>query len=176
MPDTVDQKTRSRIMARVPQQDTRPEMTLRRALHRRGIRYRLHVRQLPGTPDLVFRRFGAICFVHGCFWHRHTGCARTTHPATRRAMWQTKFIANVERDRRIRRELLKGGWRVGVVWECALRQELADATAGNFMRWLYGDAREFEYPGGFVSTESAKDALACRRSANRSGQVGCVEE
>ena len=157
MPDTVDRTTRSRIMACVPQRDTRPEMALRRALHPRGIRYRLHVRQLTGTPDLVFRRFGAVCFVHGCFWHRHPGCARTTHPATRRAMWQTKFMANVERDRRIRQQLLQDGWRVAVVWECALRQELTDATARSFVRWLHGSGREFESSGVVVAAEPAEE-------------------
>lgn len=146
MPDRVDQATRSLIMARVPRRDTTPEMALRRALHARGVRYRLHVRKLPGTPDLAFRRFGAVCFVHGCFWHRHSGCPRTTHPATRRELWQTKFKANVERDLRMRQQLLEGGWRVAVIWECALRRELADATAGTLVCWLRGHEREFVTP------------------------------
>lgn len=144
MPDTVDQATRSRIMARVPGRDTKPEFSLRRALHARGLRYRLHVRSLPGTPDLVFPRFRAACFVHGCFWHRHPGCPRTTHPATRREFWQTKFRANVERDRRTRQELLDGGWRVAIVWECALRAELAHITARTVDHWLRGREPEFE--------------------------------
>ena len=142
--DTVDQATRSRIMARVPVRDTKPEFSLRRAIHARGLRYRLHRRSLPGTPDLVFPCFRAVCFVHGCFWHRHLGCPRTTDPATRREFWQAKFRANVERDRRTRQELLEGEWRVATVWECALRGERAKITARELDHWLRGQEREFE--------------------------------
>ena len=158
MPDTVDQATRSRIMARVSGRDTKPEFALRRALHVRGLRYRLHVRSLPGTPDLVFPRFRAACFVNGCFWHRHPGCPRTTDPSTRREFWQTKFRANVERDRRTRQELLEGGWRVAIVWECALRAELAHITARTFDHWIRGQEREFET--GLVPALTAYDPVA----------------
>ena len=144
MPDTVDQATRSRIMARVPVRDTKPECALRRALHARGLRYRLHVRNLPGTPDLVLPRFGAACFVHGCFWHRHPGCRYATDPTTRRDFWQAKFRANTERDRRTRQQLLEGGWRVAIIWECVLRGELAEVTARTLDHWLRGPEREFE--------------------------------
>ena len=97
MTDIVDKATRSRMMASITAKDTKPEHVLRRALHAHGFRFRLHVRGLPGTPDLVLRRYRAVCFVHGCFWHRHEGSYATT-PATRPEFWQAKFDDNVERD------------------------------------------------------------------------------
>ena len=144
MPDIVNQATRSRMMAGIGGRNTRPELALRRALHARGLRYRLHDRKLPGTPDLVFRQFKTACFVHGCFWHRHAGCPYTTTPATRREFWQAKFNANTERDRRNRHRLLEVGWRVAIVWECALRKEAEPGTLLDLERWLRGTEREFE--------------------------------
>ena len=144
MTDIVDRATRSRMMAGIGSRNTKPELVLRRALHARGLRFRLHVRKLPGTPDLVFRRFGAVCFVHGCFWHRHEGCRYTTTPATKEEFWQNKFAANVERDRRDRRALLEAGWRVAVVWECALRKGVESMTVSEVEHWLRGKEAEFE--------------------------------
>ena len=144
MVDIVDRAVRSRMMARIGGKDTKPEMVLRRALHARGLRYRLHDRMLPGTPDLVFRRFGAVCFVHGCFWHRHQECPYATVPATRPDFWKAKFKGNVKRDRRTREELLDSGWRVAIVWECALRADLAKRTSLGLDVWLHGDERFFE--------------------------------
>ncbi len=141
MADIVDRATRSRMMAGIGGKDTKPELILRRELHARGLRYRLHDRTLPGTPDLVFRRFGAVCFVHGCFWHRHPGCPDATHPATRPEFWQAKFRANVARDRRAREALLDVGWRVATVWECALRGARAQETALALHDWLHGTGR-----------------------------------
>ena len=115
-------------MAQIGNRDTKPELTLRRALHARGLRFRLHDRKLPGTPDLVFRRFAAVCFVHGWFWHRHAGCPYATNPATRPEFWRAKFEANIERDSRTRDQLRKDGWRVATVWECALRSNRADVN------------------------------------------------
>ena len=144
MPDIVDRATRSRMMAGIGSRDTVPELLLRRALHARGIRYRLHDRGLPGTPDLVFRRFRAVCFIHGCFWHRHAGCRYSTTPATRAEFWQAKFRANVERDERNRHELLEEGWRVAIVWECALRRRGQVETASTLEKWLRGEEPTFE--------------------------------
>lgn len=144
MPDIVDRATRSRMMAGIGSGDTIPEIVLRRALHARGLRYRLHDRRLPGTPDLVFPRFGAVCFVHGCFWHRHAGCSYAATPGTRKEFWQAKFDANVERDRRNKRDLLEIGWRVAVVWECALRKRGELATALNLHQWLRGSDQVFQ--------------------------------
>ena len=135
--DTVDSATRSRIMARVGQKDTDPEMRLRRALHNIGLRYRLHDRNLPGSPDIVFPRFGAVLFVHGCFWHRH-GCKATTTPASNAEFWRNKFEENMARDRRNVEALLNLGWRVAVVWECSLKGRTADpgGVAELVRQWL----------------------------------------
>ena len=146
MTDIVDRAVRSRMMAGIGGRNTKPELILRRALHARGLRYRLHDRKLPGTPDLVFGRFGAVCFVHGCFWHRHEGCSYTTNPATRPDFWQAKFRANVERDRRNGERLREAGWRIAVVWECSLRKDGVDRTAQALDRWLHGNERNFETP------------------------------
>ena len=144
MADIVDAATRSRMMAGIGGKNTQPELVLRRAVHALGLRYRLHDRRLPGTPDLVFRRFGAVCFVHGCFWHRHPGCPYTTTPTTRKKFWQAKFGENTERDRRNLCDLLHGGWRVAIVWECALRKQAATEVARQLEQWLLGNTPVFD--------------------------------
>lgn len=115
--EPVDPK-RSALMARVRDKDSKPELVVRRLAHRLGYRFRLHRRDLPGTPDLVFPRLRKIIFVHGCFWHRHRGCYRTTTPETRKAYWADKFKTNIKRDRLKKRQLEALGWDVLVVWEC----------------------------------------------------------
>jgi len=109
---------RSALMRRVRGRDTSPERAVRRAAHSLGYRFRLHRRDLPGTPDLVFPRLRKAIFVHGCFWHRHAGCRRTTTPKTRAAYWCEKFDQNIRRDRRNLAALRRLGWDVLVVWEC----------------------------------------------------------
>ena len=146
--DTVDQQTRSRIMSSVGQRDTGAEVVLRRALHREGLRYRLHDRSLPGSPDIVFARFRAVVFVNGCYWHSH-GCYRTTVPKSRREFWTGKFEANRERDAKNVRMLLEQGWRVLTVWECALRGKAASPPsniAAAVRSWLESDLRAAEFP------------------------------
>jgi len=118
--DTIS-SARSKLMARVRGKDTTPEMAVRRAAHALGYRFRLHRRDLPGSPDLVFPRLRKIIFVHGCFWHRHPGCRRSTIPKTRSAFWENKFAQNVSRDRRNVMELQLGGWNCEVIWECETR-------------------------------------------------------
>ena len=105
-------------MANVRRRDTGPERALRRALWRRDLRYRLHARDLPGTPDVVFRRARLAVFVHGCYWHRHEGCRRASTPKTNVEFWTAKFAANVARDRRNRDDLRAIGWMSYVVWGC----------------------------------------------------------
>ncbi|MEZ5767190.1 MAG: very short patch repair endonuclease [Paracoccaceae bacterium] len=109
---------RSRLMSRVGPKDTKPEMIVRRLLHAAGYRYRLHVKSLPGSPDLVFPSRRAVIMVHGCFWHRHEGCRKATTPKTRVEFWKNKFTANQARDERQLAELRELGWRTLVVWEC----------------------------------------------------------
>lgn len=109
---------RSALMARIRSKNSIPELAVRQVIHRLGYRFRLHRRDLPGTPDLVFPGLQKAIFVHGCFWHRHRGCARTTTPKTRKEFWSHKFRQNVKRDRVKERQLKALGWRVLVVWEC----------------------------------------------------------
>lgn len=122
MVDHVDRKKRSLIMAAVHSEDTRPEMAVRKIVHGLGYRYRLHVRTLPGRPDLVFPARRKLVFVHGCFWHRHRNCRYASSPKTRRKFWGAKFAANVARDRRIVLELKRMGWAVFTVWQCQLKK------------------------------------------------------
>ena len=117
--DTLSPDERSALMARIRGVDTKPELFVRRALHARGYRYRLHGRGLPGRPDLVFRKRKCAVFVHGCFWHRH-GCKRTTSPKSRQEYWQDKFARNVERDERNTRQLAEDGWQIFIAWECEI--------------------------------------------------------
>ncbi|MGA7520902.1 MAG: very short patch repair endonuclease, partial [Acidobacteriaceae bacterium] len=108
------------MMSRIRGKDTVPEITVRRIVHALGYRYRLHCRDLPGTPDLVFRRVKKVIFVHGCFWHRHQDCPYAYTPKSRRAFWRKKFRLNKRRDLTHMAQLKKDGWRVLVVWECEL--------------------------------------------------------
>ncbi|MEE4013427.1 DNA mismatch endonuclease Vsr [Roseibium sp. FZY0029] len=117
MADRLTKDARSNLMGRVKAKDTGPEMIVRRIVHRLGYRYRLHRRDLPGTPDMVFPRLHKVIFVHGCFWHRH-GCSRTTTPKTKTDFWKAKFEANVKRDNRQLAELTKLGWENLIIWEC----------------------------------------------------------
>jgi DNA mismatch endonuclease (patch repair protein) len=109
-------------MAAVRGRDTRPERQVRSLVHRMGFRFRLHVRDLPGRPDIVFPRFHKVVFVHGCFWHRHPSCVRATTPQTNRDFWNAKFARNVERDANNVRSLASQGWKSLTVWECELRE------------------------------------------------------
>lgn len=108
-------------MKRIRRRDTAPELAVRRALRRLGFHYRLQGKDLPGNPDIVNRRRKVAIFVHGCFWHRHPGCRRSSTPKTRTEFWEAKFARNVERDRRAERKLSEDGWSVVVVWECQTR-------------------------------------------------------
>ena len=111
-------RTRSALMSRVRGKNTKPEFVVRREAHALGYRFRLHRHDLPGTPDLVFPRLRKVVFVHGCFWHRHEGCSRTTTPTTRAAYWAQKFQQNIQRDRRNVAMLEELGWKILVIWEC----------------------------------------------------------
>lgn len=123
------------MMANIRGKDTKPELLLRKAMHARGFRFRLHDGRLPGSPDLVFPRYRAAVFVHGCFWHRHEGCRFATTPATRPEFWAEKFQANVARDRKHEAALLAANWRVSIVWECDIKSSDANA-ADELVSWL----------------------------------------
>jgi DNA mismatch endonuclease (patch repair protein) len=120
--DRFNPEARSRLMSSIHGKDTKPEMVVRRLLHNMGYRFRLHRRDLPGTPDILLPGRRAVMFVHGCFWHRHEGCRLATVPATRRDFWEAKIAANKARDRRAMARLRRDGWRVAVVWERQTRK------------------------------------------------------
>lgn len=123
--DPLTVRERSERMSRVRSKDTKPEMRVRRLVHGLGYRYRLHARDLPGRPDLVFRPRCKVIFVHGCFWHRHEGCSRNRIPKSpeRRQFWRDKLDGNVRRDRRNQAALREMGWDVLVIWECETKGE-----------------------------------------------------
>ena len=123
MSDTVSRKIRRRIMQSVRSKDTGPELTVRKFLHKKGFRYSLHRKDLPGKPDIVLRKYKTIIFVNGCFWHRHEGCQRSTMPKTNTNFWEKKFHNTVNRDKMIKEELLRRGWNVLVIWECELKTD-----------------------------------------------------
>ena len=120
MTDIVSEEQRSYIMSKVASKDTKPELLVRSFLHRAGFRFRIHGKKLPGRPDLVLPKHQSVVFVHGCFWHRHNGCAKATMPATRVAFWREKFERNVARDLTNQADLRNLGWRVIVLWECEI--------------------------------------------------------
>lgn len=121
MIDIVDKATRSRIMAQVKSKNTKPEIIVRRFLHRLGYRFRLHRGDLPGSPDIVLPKYKIVVFVHGCFWHKHASCYYATAPATRADFWEKKLNHNVIRDAQQIRKLNESGWRVMIIWECGLK-------------------------------------------------------
>ncbi|MBY5325401.1 very short patch repair endonuclease [Rhizobium leguminosarum] len=121
MTDIFSPEKRSAIMSRIGGKNTAPEMRVRKAAHAMGLRFRLHKKSLPGTPDLVFKSRRTALYVHGCFWHRHGGCRLATHPKSNVEFWAAKFDRNVSRDGRVKQEMGALGWRVVVIWECETR-------------------------------------------------------
>jgi DNA mismatch endonuclease (patch repair protein) len=110
-------------MRGIRQSNTYPELSVRRLAHALGYRFRLHKKELPGSPDIIFTSRRKIIFVHGCFWHRHPGCSKATVPKTRENFWREKFSANIKRDTRAIRKLRALGWKVLVIWECETKDE-----------------------------------------------------
>jgi len=137
MVDVVDRATRSRMISGIRGRNTKPEILIRRLLHLHGFRFRLHVRDLPGKPDIVLPRYHAIVFVHGCFWHGHD-CPLFKWPGTRPDFWREKIGRNQAKDNLVREALLANGWRVGIVWECALRGagKNIEGVAQSLSEWL----------------------------------------
>lgn len=136
MVDFLSPRERSERMSRIRGKDTRPELALRKVLHGLGLRYRLHGTGLPGKPDLVFPRYKAVVFVHGCFWHRHPGCGIATTPKSNTAFWVEKFEKNVARDARVTAQLEGQGWRVLVAWECELSTSAKATRVGERLATL----------------------------------------
>ena len=129
--DTLSKEKRSWNMSRIRSKGTRPEKIVRSLLHNMGYRFRVHVRSLPGTPDLVLRRYRTVVFVHGCFWHRHPGCKYAYTPKSRLDFWTSKFDQNVRAYARAATELENLGWHVLVIWECETSE--TDALKTKFL-------------------------------------------
>lgn len=138
MVDVVTPDVRSAMMAGIRGKNTKPELLLRSGLHRAGFRFRLHDRRLPGKPDLVFPKYRAVIFVHGCFWHGHE-CRLFRWPKSRAGFWREKIERNRETDKRAEAALVSAGWRCAIVWECALKGKLIGVQTypvKTCMNWL----------------------------------------
>jgi len=149
MADTFSKSMRSYVMSRVKSKNNALEMLVRKGLHRRGFRYTLHNRSLLGRPDMTFPKYSAVIFIHGCFWHGHS-CPRSRLPKTRRAYWKNKIMKNQHRDQRARTSLAADGWRVLVVWECALRGKESrepEHVFAEISAWLRSNATGAEIKG-----------------------------
>jgi DNA mismatch endonuclease (patch repair protein) len=147
--DVVDKKTRSRMMSGIRGKDTQPELIIRKALHREGFRYRLHDKRLPGKPDLVFPKYNAVIFIHGCFWHGH-GCHLFKWPKTRKEFWRKKINRNKEVDKRNYKKLKEEGWYILIVWECALKgktRQPFEKVISRISHWLTYGTRDMEIRG-----------------------------
>ena len=151
MADTVNKETRSRIMSSVRAKNTKLELEVRRRLFAMGFRYRLHGKDLPGKPDMVFPKYLSVAFVHGCFWHYH-GCHLSSIPKTRRAWWKKKLEENAKRDSEVISELRNLGWRVLIIWECEFRRpkinraDTLDSIAARAAEFLKSKQKLLEIP------------------------------
>lgn len=135
--DVFTPKKRSEIMSRVRSKNTKPELFVRSLLYAMGYRFRLHRKDLPGNPDIVLPKYRTAIFVHGCFWHRHSGCPRATLPKRNAEFWRKKLEGNVERDKRAQQELRQLGWDVLVLWQCEVKRD-ADALSERLNAALHG--------------------------------------
>ena len=150
MVDVVDSKTRSRMMSGIRSKNTKPELLIRKGLHARGFRFRLHDKRLPGKPDLVLPKYSAVIFVHGCFWHRHD-CHLFKWPKTRREFWYKKLLRNQEKDVESYTSLKKDGWYILTIWECALKgrtRKPLDKVLDMAADWLVSGQRDRQIKGG----------------------------
>lgn len=121
MVDIVDSTTRSIMMSKIRSKNTKPELLIRSLLHRRGFRFRVHVKDLPGKPDIVLAKYKAVIFINGCFWHGHQGCSLFKLPGTRSDFWQQKIVRNQINDNKAIVALLEKNWRIAIIWECSIR-------------------------------------------------------
>ena len=156
MADVVTPAVRSRMMSGIRSKNTRHEVNIRKALHAAGFRYRLHRRDLPGTPDITLPRYRAVVFVHGCFWHGHD-CHLFKWPSTRPEFWATKIGGNRQHDQAARVALLQSGWRICTIWECSLRGRLRlqlDYVICTIIEWLRGSEKLLIVRGGEDASSS----------------------
>ena len=142
--DVVDKNTRSRMMANIHSKNTKPEMIIRKYLFKEGFRYRIHYRQLPGKPDIVLKKYKAVIFIHGCFWHRHD-CKYFKWPKSRETFWRDKLNKNASNDITNILKLKDLKWRVCVIWECALREsrDNYETIIKTLVNWLKSSNSDF---------------------------------
>lgn len=144
MVDIVDKATRSKMMSNIKSKNTKPEILIRKLLHRQGFRFKLHDKTLPGKPDLVLPKYRAVININGCFWHCHS-CHLFKWPDTKKEFWRKKITSNAERDSSNTEILLNGGWRVLVVWECSIKGKYKippEEVVDRIVDWLVGGADE----------------------------------
>lgn len=152
--DFVDKKTRSIMMAKIKSKNSKPELTVRSLLHSQGFRFRIHGKSLPGTPDIVLKKYKAVIFVHGCYWHRHENCRLASNPKQNQEYWTKKFNANVCRDGVTYFKLKQLGWRVVIIWECGIRDKKNLPTyIKTLSAWIKSDCEYIEIPEAFLETE-----------------------
>lgn len=132
--DIWDKEKRSAVMAKIRSKDTKPELIVRRYLYHRGYRYRKNVKGLPGTPDIVLRKYGVVIFIHGCFWHGHEVDGHLPHSNT--AFWHAKIERNKQRDKRDKEALIQMGWKVMTIWECQLKPSVCEQTLLEVEYWI----------------------------------------
>ena len=145
MTDVVNAETRRRMMSGIRGKDTRPELLIRSCLHRMGFRFRVHNRKLAGKPDIVLKKYQAVIFIHGCFWHRHE-CYFFKWPKTRPEYWKNKINGNVHNDQKVVKTLSESGWRICIVWECAIKGAKKDinSVVDAISEWLTSDKAMLE--------------------------------
>lgn len=151
MADVLSPEQRKYNMSSIRGSDTKPEMIVRRGLHARGLRYRLHDRKLPGRPDLVFPRYNAVIFIHGCFWHGHK-CPMFRMPSTRQEFWSSKISTNQNRDAKVHNEIINLGWRILTIWECSLKGPAKFSTEfllDECLLFLHGDFKSKSITGNY---------------------------
>lgn len=165
--DRLSPKQRSDNMSRIGSKDTEPELAVRSTLHELGYRFRLHRRDLPGTPDIVLPKHRTVIFVHGCFWHRHRNCRLSYTPKSNLAFWQQKFGANVARDHRVRQQLRRLGWRVRVVWECQTNSPDALTAKLRAMLVTHVASTSLIKPDGPMRNHAKSPARTSRRGCHR---------
>jgi len=136
MTDVHSKETRSYNMSRIRSKDTKPEMLVRKFLHAIGFRFRLHVKDLPGKPDIVLLKYKTVIFIHGCFWHSHEDCKLNRVPKDNQAYWVPKLSRNVSNDKRNENELISQGWKVITVWECNLKKNKIEQTLARVLSTL----------------------------------------
>lgn len=153
MAEKISPEVRSRMMCGIRGANTKPELLVRRHLHRAGLRFRLFAKDLPGRPDVVLPKWGTVVLVHGCFWHGHKGCRYFRLPKTRTDWWKAKIEGNVARDIRAEAQLRESGWRVAVVWECALRAD-PDETLSRLVEFIRSDEPSAEFTESGTRPES----------------------